>query len=159
MKRKVLCCFIIACMVACCDAQQTFSTAGGEVSGTRGTLSYTIGQVVYTTNTQVDGTVSQGVQQPYEIFIMDGIEDRYEIKLELSVYPNPAGQNIKLISVRNTTCNLTYQLYDMNGNLLDNNKISGTETSIPMNMLTPSTYFLKVTDNNREVKTFKIIKN
>jgi hypothetical protein len=54
--------------------------------------------------------------------------------------------------------NLSYQLYDMNGKLLQNRKVDGNETVITMGNLVPSTYFLKVTDNQKEVKTFKIIK-
>ena len=54
---------------------------------------------------------------------------------------------------------LSYQLYDMNGKLLENKKVTGNETSIVMSNLVPATYFVKVTEGNKEVKTFKIIKN
>ena len=54
---------------------------------------------------------------------------------------------------------LSYQLYDINGKLLQNNKPKGFETIISMANLKPANYFLKVTDNTKEVKVFKIIKN
>ena len=159
MINKIVCFLIIVCGDVFCGAQQTVSTAGGEATGAGGTVSFTIGQVAYTTNTESEGTVTQGVQQPYEIFVISSIEERYGITLQLSVYPNPASTNLKLISVNCTTGNLTYQLYDANGKLLENKKLDDVETNIQMDKLAPSVYFLKVTDNNKEVKTFKIIKN
>jgi hypothetical protein len=42
--------------------------------------------------------------------------------------------------------------------LLDN-KIVGNETNIVMSNYVSATYFLKVTDNNKLIKTFKIIKH
>jgi hypothetical protein len=69
---------------------------------------------------------------------------------------------------------LSYQLYDMNGKLLQSEKITGNQTSIVMSNLVPATYFVKVIQGNKEfhhvksnevgakqfnvVKTFKIIK-
>ena len=159
MINKIVCFLIIVCWCAFCGAQQAVSTSGGEATGAGGTVRYTIGQATYTTNSVREGTVSQGVQQPYEIFVISSSEDRHGITFELSVYPNPASTNLKLVSVNYNTGNLTYQLYDMHGRLLDNNNLTGTETNIPMDMLAPSAYFLKITDNKREVKTFKIIKN
>jgi len=47
----------------------------------------------------------------------------------------------------------------MNGKLLESKKIEGNQTSIVMSNLEPSAYFVKVTEGNKEVKTFKIIKN
>lgn len=140
-------------------AQQTVSSAGKEVSGTGGTVSYTIGQVVYTTNTGSNGTVTQGVQQPFEISVVTGIEEAKGISLEISIYPNPATDLIKLKIENYEVENLRYQLYDINGNLLQNNKVEGNETSIVMSNLVSATYFLKVTDKNKVIKTFKVIKN
>jgi len=53
----------------------------------------------------------------------------------------------------------TVSLYDLNGICVVYKKISDVETSIDMKNLVRATYFLKVTGNNKEVKTFKIIKN
>ena len=75
------------------------------------------------------------------------------------VYPNPATDFAKLKIVNYEVQNLRYQLYDINGSLLQDNKIEDNETSIVMSNYVSATYFLKVTDNNKVVKTFKIIKN
>ena len=138
------------------NAQETVTTTGGEATGTGGTTSYSIGQVVYTTQEGANGSVSQGVQQPYEISTTVGI-DETSIKLEMSVFPNPTTDF--LILKTEEIDGLTYQLIDMQGKLIETNKVSINSTTIEMDKLASATYFLIVTKNNNPVKTFKIIKN
>jgi ABC-type uncharacterized transport system substrate-binding protein len=54
--------------------------------------------------------------------------------------------------------NLSYKMYDMSGKLLQSEKITSNQTSIVMSNLVSATYFVKVIQGNKEVKTFKIIK-
>jgi len=54
---------------------------------------------------------------------------------------------------------INFQLYDINGKILMNNKPEGSETNIAMSNLVPATYFLKVFQGDKEIKTFKVIKN
>jgi len=141
------------------QAQITIPASGGDASGNGGTVSYTLGQIVYTTNANSNGSVAQGVQQPYEISVVTGIEEAKDISLEIIIYPNPATDFIKLKIEDYDVENLRYQLYDINGSLIKDSKVEDQETNITMQNLLPSAYFLKVTENNRVVKTFKIIKN
>jgi hypothetical protein len=116
---------------------------------------------VYTTNTGTNGTVAQGVQQPFEISVVTGLEEAKGINLSVSAYPNPTTDFLNLKVDASTPLSIqsmSYQLYDINGKLLENKKIEGNETSIVMSNLVPATYFVKVTEGNKEVKTFKIIK-
>jgi hypothetical protein len=159
MKSIIICFLTILYGSVFCSAQQTVPAAGGDATGTGGEMSYTVGQVICSEITETEGSVMQGVQLPYEIFIIHNSEDNYEICIELSVYPNPVGDRLRLIVVNGTSGNLTYQLFDVNGKLLENKKLDYIETEIPTDMLAPSVYLLKVTDNMKEVKTFKIIKN
>jgi hypothetical protein len=141
------------------QAQNAIPASGGNAIGTGGSVSYTVGQVVYTTNTGTNGTVAPGVQQPYEISVVTAIEDSKDISLELSVYPVPARDFVTLKIKNYEVENLRFQLYDNNGSLLQENKVESSETSIVMSNLFPAVYFLKVTENNKVIKTFKIIKN
>jgi hypothetical protein len=141
------------------QAQNSITASGGNATGTGGSVSYSVGQAVYTTNTGTNGSLAQGVQQPYEISVVTGIVEARDISLEIVVYPNPATDFIKLKMENYEVQNLRYQLYDINGSLLQDNKIVGNETSIVMSNYMSATYFLKVTDNNKVIKTFKIIKH
>lgn len=140
-------------------AQETNPATGGTATGSGGSVSYTVGQITCNTLSGANGSVIQGVQQPYEISVITGIDDATGINLICSAYPNPATDFITLKVENYDNTSLSYQLFDINGNLLEIQKIEGNETTISMGSRNPSVYFLKVTDKNKLVKTFKIIKN
>jgi hypothetical protein len=52
---------------------------------------------------------------------------------------------------------LSYQLYSLQGQLLLSNTINNAITKIPMYRLSEGVYLLRVNQNNKEVKSFKII--
>jgi hypothetical protein len=155
------------------QAQEAIPATGGEASGSGGRASYSVGQMVYTTNTGSNGSAAQGVQQPYEISVITGIEEAKGINLSVSAYPNPTNDFLTLKVDASTALSihsLSYQLFDLQGNLLETKKITGNETSIVMSNLVPAIYFLKVyavgrngrtgvIQNDKKIKTFKIIKN
>jgi hypothetical protein len=141
------------------QAQNAIVSSGGNASGDGGTASYSVGQVVYSTYTGTNGSVAQGVQQPYEISVISGIEEAKDISLEIMVYPNPATDFLKLKIENYEVKNLRFQLYDIKGSLLQDNKIVDNETSIVMSTYESGIYFLKVTDKTKLIKTFKIIKH
>lgn len=141
------------------QAQESINTSGSNVSGEEGSVSYSIGQIVYTTNTGTSGSVAQGVQQPFEISVVTGLEEAKGINLSVAAYPNPTTDYLTLSIGEFDISNLSYQLYDMNGKLLGNEKLSGNETQINMSNYVPATYFVKVINGNQSIKTFKIIKN
>ena len=139
-------------------AQETVLPTGGEATGTGGTASYSVGQVVYTTATGTNGSVAQGVQQPYEISTTVGINET-TIQLELSVYPNPTTNYLQLKVDSEKLENLNFQLIDLQGKVIENKKVTANSTTISMEALPKAIYFLNVTKDNQVVKTFKIIKN
>lgn len=141
------------------QSQENITISGGDATGIGGTAAYSVGQIVYTTITGTDGSVAQGVQQPYEISIVNGIEQDAGINLELKVYPNPTNDFLNLIVEDYNNETLSYQLYDINGQIIKRGKILGIETTIMMEFQVPGNYLLIVFDDQNEVKTFKIIKN
>ena len=141
------------------QAQTSVNATGTNASGSGGTVSYSVGQVVYTTNTGTSGSVAQGVQQPFEISVVTGIEEAKGINLSVSAYPNPTTDYLTLSISEFEISNLTYQLYDISGKLLQSEKITGNQTNIVMSNLVPANYFVKVIAGNQLIKEFKIIKN
>jgi hypothetical protein len=140
------------------QAQTSTAITGGNASGTDGTVTYTIGQVVYTAINGTTGSAIQGVQQPYEISIITGSEEVKGIELNFTAYPNPASDyfNLKVENYNNE--NLSYKLFDVYGKLQENEKVSGNKTTISMINKVPGVYILKIIDNQKEIKSFKIIK-
>jgi len=160
-KRKPFLCvlFLSGFGIAVLQAQATISASGGNVTSSGGSVSYTIGQILYNTVSGTNGTVVQGVQQPYEISVPTAINKSDEINLECTVYPNPNRGILKLVIGTKDFKELRFRLFDSNGILLQDKKIESDETIILMDSLPASTYFLNVLSGKSEIKTFKIIKN
>jgi hypothetical protein len=152
-------------LIACCllgwgtaiFAQQGAISAGGTANGTGGSVTYTVGETNYINTTAAGGTITQGLQQPYEIFLV-GIEE-VSLPVDLSLFPNPTNDYLILNVAGGNADDLTYQLYDMNGKLLSEKKMVNTQTSISMINFASATYFIKVINSKNESKEFKIIKN
>ena len=155
--KKIIALIIFGCSIISIQAQQTTVSAGGDASGIGGTFSYSIGQVVYTYNYGTDVIVAQGVQQPFEISIL-GL-DNYHINLVMQTYPNPTKDYLVLNVHALDLSNMIFQLYDVNGRLIEKRTMFSPIETICMMNLPSSVYVLKVINNNKEVKSFKIIKN
>jgi hypothetical protein len=158
MKRVSSLLLVVIFIESLAFAQVVIPASGGNISGVGGIVSYSVGQVFYTTGTGSTGSAVQGVQQPYEISVTTAIKKAKGIDLVYSVYPNPVSDLLTLKIDDYDIENLSWQLYNINGNLLENKKVTGEETIISMKNLVPSIYYLKITDNRNEIKTIKIIK-
>lgn len=138
-------------------AQEAILSAGHDAGSSGGTISYSIGQVVYTTHSGTTGSVAQGVQQPFEIMTVVGIEVK-EIQLEMSAYPNPTTHFLTLKIENYPQKNLNFQLTDINGKIISSDRITGEYTQISMSEFPAASYFLLVKNDDQLVKNFKIIK-
>jgi len=149
-------------------AQEATTAAGGEASGSGGTVSYSVGQAIYTSVTGSNGSVGSGVQQSYKISSVLGAQLTYVepvyIDLALAVYPNPTSNYLTLTvsdiepALRTDISAWNFQLYDMQGILLERSQVTKRKTIIKMEGLPETTYFLKVSDDQTTLKTFKIVK-
>lgn len=141
------------------QAQESINVAGGDASGSGGSASYSVGQVVSDSAKGANGSVLPGVQQPYEISVVLAIKEAKDVSISFAVFPNPTSDQIILDLKDSKLSNLGLKIYDGQGKLLQSEKITSTQTKITMSELKPSIYFVKVVQENKEVKTFKIIKN
>lgn len=160
LKKSIIFVFV---MIGTCwtvaSAQTAAPAAGGELSGTGGSASYTIGQIDYKSQSSSEASSAEGVQQPYEISIITGAEEYPEISLKYSAYPNPTAGNLMLRIDDSDFSTMQYQLIDLNGKILVEKNFVENTANIDMSDLVTATYFLKVVQGNKEIKVFKIIKN
>lgn len=159
MKTRLL--FFIVLILLTCSlknscAQQIVLAAGGEATGSTGMVSYSVGQIDYITLTGAGGTVTEGIQQPYEI-LFNGLNDP-RLNLECIAYPNPATTFVRLKIENREIKNLSYRIYSLNGMIVKENLIQEKETIIPMDELMAGTYLLTVSENEIAVNSYKIIK-
>lgn len=150
----ILLCFCMTRLLA----QETIPVSGGNATGNGGTVSYSVGQVVSTTNTGTTASVAQGVQQPFEISVVAEIEDAKRINLTILAYPNPTTNYLILEVADFSLSPLSFSLYDIQGKLLQNKKITDSQTTIDISNLVSANYFIKVAQGNKELKMFKIVK-
>jgi hypothetical protein len=138
-------------------AQETVPAAGSNASGTGGTVSYTVGQVEYTRISASSGSMAQGIQLPYEIFVVTAVSPSREISLTCAAYPNPAAGvvNLKVANIRSE--NISYALTDSQGKLLETKTIRGPETSIQLSQYPDAVFFLTVYEQDKKTETFRII--
>jgi hypothetical protein len=139
-------------------AQQSVNASGGNSTGSGGSFSYSVGQIDYVSVIGSNGSLSQGVQQAFEIFTL-GTDNFPTITLQVIVYPNPTVNNLTLKIDNYSSENLLILLYDVFGKVIFQQKITQNETAITMENLQAANYFLHVSDKGKSIKTFKIIKN
>jgi len=156
MKQQLLCIGLFSTLVG--FSQQNTVASGGDASGSGGTVSYTIGQIDYEALSGSSGTMAQGVQQPFEIFSVGLAELDYSISA--SLFPNPAVTSVILsVDGLETYANATYQLTDENGKVIRSGAVNQQETTINVQDLAISCYYLNVVVSDKLAKSFKLIKN
>jgi hypothetical protein len=139
------------------SAQQGVTVSGATAMGTGGSATYSIGQVDYANNTSNAGTITQGVQQPYEIYTLSGVEVT-GIQLHASVHPNPTQDYVILTVDDMTTAQMNYIVTDLHAQPIMQHMLDGQKTTISLGDISAGSYYIKVLRNNKTVKTFKIIK-
>lgn len=139
-------------------AQNNTVAGSGSASGSGGSSTFTVGQISSGTVSGTNGSATQGVQQPIEITVITGITDR-DIDLTARIFPNPATDFLILSIKHPQLIKFSYVLTDLQGRVLQQNKLTDSKTNIPLAGLNAGAYFLKVSKEGGTVKTFKIIKN
>lgn len=139
------------------NAQETNNTAGGNAVGSGGSVSYSVGQVFYTSSAGSSASIAQGVQQPFEISVLD-VTDSAILDITIVAYPNPTSDELNLVIKDFDLADLSVQLFDMQGKMIRNQIIKSKRTQISMNRLPVATYFVKINKGSNHLKTFKIIK-
>ncbi len=154
MKKILFLPLILLMSATAVNAQEIITSGGDFFKNSSISVSWTLGETI--TETISDGTniLTQGFQQSRlsatEIFSVNSVNS------VISIFPNPA-ENIINIKI-NTPDNLQYQFLDINGRILKEATITNVNTEIKVNNMPVSVYFLKIYNNNRIIKTYKIIK-
>ena len=152
--------FLFLIIISChfTSAQNAVVATGGSATGGGGSFSYSVGQIAQNYYSGANGSMSEGLQQPFEILTL-GTDIFQNILLEMTIYPNPTTSNVTLKISNLDLENLNYQLLDITGKQISSVKISKADTQITLEKYNASIYFLNIIKNDKTIKTFKIIKN
>jgi hypothetical protein len=137
-------------------AQQVITCTGNSGKSTTNQISYTIGETITNTFVGSETILTQGFHQG--VIHFTAIE-LYEFPaIEVSVFPNPTTDIVQLKVLNKEPGNYSCSIFDLSGKSLVNKNFTNSETEISLGFLIPSTYLMKVYDEKRELRTFKIVK-
>lgn len=139
--------------------QNNTGCSGGDKVTKDYTVSYSVGQCLYTAVSQSGYYISSGEQHPMITVSTNSDLDNRQDNLNVIVFPIPVKDKLYLKVTDSELKGLSYLLLDVNGKVIDNNIINQSLLIISMDKCNRGNYFLKIVRNNRELKVFKIIKN
>ena len=134
-------------------AQEVIATQGDSYSNTSGSIDFTVGEVVINTGTDGSNSITQGFHQSNWKFV--GVED-HTPNYEVSIFPNPTEEvlNIKTSKFEN----VKYTMYDTQGKLVLQGKLSAEQTTIQVTRIAAGSYSLVLNTGKQILKTYRLIK-
>ncbi len=157
-KQKIIAVMLVCGGQACISqvvAPEIVASAGDYFSNTTGSLSWTLGEPITSTENSTDYSLTQGFQQPIKISVT-AINNPTKQSI-LNVYPNPVTGSIYI--QRDGYKQLQIQLMDMNGKTVVNKILLPSENQLDLTAYANGLYLLKVFDtDNKLVQTLKIEK-
>lgn len=138
-------------------AQEVVSSGGDYHSNSSGSLSSTIGEPIIETFSAGDYTLTQGFQQTK--LIITALKPHEAAKFNLEIFPNPTHSTIIIEATEEIQQSLQYSLYDFNGKVLYETCSDQSILKIDLTSFSPGTYLLRISNDNQQMNTYKIIKN
>lgn len=135
-------------------SQVAVVSVGGNILSSTGSVSYTIGQIDYTSIPGSFVALYLGVQQVYDPYVTSIDENT-----DISIWPNPVSNNLNIDVKSINNLGMLFQLYTIDGKLLISKQSADTRTTISMMSYAQGTYVLMVRYSNKRTLKFKIIKN
>lgn len=155
MKAFLLFCFILSTYIV--NAQNSVIPGGGNTSDNGGSISYSLGYIANLNGISADGSLSGGLQQPYEISVITGFINN-EINLDIKTYPNPASHYLILSTGSTSLKNLSYTVSNIEGKTIRRGYIQSSQTMINLSGVKNATYIIRVYSSQKTLKIFRIVK-
>jgi hypothetical protein len=140
-------------------AQHAVSASGTDIYGTGGSISYTLGQVVYEMYLGGSGTVVLGVQQPHEIYVYPGFENPLLIPPFVAVFPNPVLNLMTIQLDDDPDIHVVAVLYDITGKVLEQININSRQALMDLSTYARGVYILRVYHRGHSSQVFRVVKN
>lgn len=139
------------------NAQQGITSSGGTSGNETGSITYSIGQIAYSSALSNYYGEIQGIQQPEEIYVTS-VKKENLLDGNINLYPNPAQSFLVLKIDFKKIHNLSYQLLNERGIVVVENKIKSDESIIPVQNLPSAGYILNISKGDIFIQSFKILK-
>ncbi len=147
--------FVTTVTFAQTNTLQVIGSAGNTATSGNTQLTWTIGEPIVNTATSTNNVLTQGFNQG--LLLITAIDELNNTTV--SIQPNPTSDFAIIKLDDQNLSNAQYILTDINGKVIQQNKIENKQTSVSFQDLANATYFIQVITSNQKAKTFKIIKN
>ena len=151
---KILFISILCAFAFSASSQRAVLTGGGDASSTGGSISYSIGQVAYSNST--NGLVTEGVQQPFQIFTVS--VDNVFHDFQLNVYPNPTSDEL-IIALKNFHAGVSAEILSADGSLIHTQFLLSGQTSVDVSSWAAATYIVRLTDETGHTAAYQVVKH
>jgi hypothetical protein len=147
---------VFVCLGNNINAQQAVVSGGNFHQNSQGSISWGLGEAVIETFEVDDIIITQGFQQSK--LTITTIEELPESEFSITAFPNPANDFVYLKSNLNESDDVYFTMFDLNGKIVMQDKIYSTLEKVSFRALKSGVYFIKISLNNKEMKTIKVIK-
>lgn len=154
----VIAVLVIPAFQSAASAQRATVAGGGEADGPGGSASFSIGQAAYLTFSDTEHSIAQGVQQPYEISVVTGMDEVDEGHAPM-LFPNPTNGDVRLQFHSAPQGAMYLRLSDGLGRTIHSVPIRSDAQDIPLHGHASGTYLLQVTQEGTVIRTFRIVKH
>ncbi len=142
-------------------AQKGIVSSGGDNVSPAGSVSFSVGQIVFAPVSGETGHVYPGIQQPYPLDIV-GIPELHRDYF-LSLFPNPANNFLFLrVSTDEEIMqeqDFTARVFDVKGNLLITQRLWHVDNTISIRDLPEAVYFIQVWHANTFIQSISFSKS
>ena len=138
-------------------AQLNVVATGGDAQANSGAISYSVGQIDYTSVTMQSGSVAQGLQHPFQATIVTDVK-LFDGLSFARIYPNPFSTSFSMNIESEIVNGLNYQVLDVFGRILKSEAILTNSTIIDLPQYADGIYLLTIYQNGRRLKTFQVLK-
>lgn len=139
------------------NSQSSISTLGGNISNTEGSVSFTIGLLDYVNQSNTNGSIHQGVQQPFEWFTVVSVEES-TFSNGVSIFPNPTRGEI-IVHLNSTENAVNARVYDALGKFIFSQTLSSPQNRMELSALANGAYYIHLNaENGLQNEVIKIIK-
>ena len=133
----------------------SINASGGNATGIRGSVAYSIGVINYTHIESSDNMVSQGVQHSEPL---DGGEDTESDVARIIGYPNPTTNYVVVDIIDYKDEPTQYQIFSPSGIIMKTGLITAKTTRFNTENWSDAIYFIRVSVFNEFEETLKIVK-
>jgi hypothetical protein len=139
------------------SGQQAILPSGGDYTASSGSVSFSVGQVFFSSDTTAEGSLHEGVQHAFEWYPVSVADE--SLVAGVQVFPNPTAGWITIELDKNKSReHITCLISDAYGKTVQNTLLDAESVRIDMQHVPPGWYLVQIVQNQKAIQTFKIIK-